>query len=119
MIGLALARLVDARGRIFRGVEAEVAHVAEHVPLRVLRAGVAEVGADAEIGGRSLADRPSLHRQPAQKCKAAAVEKLVADPGELRRQCGQREVGLGDAGNVGLGLGERPHGALDLGQVIG
>ena len=45
--------------------------------------------------------------------------ELVADPGKLRRQRRQWEVGLADAGNVGLGLGERPHGALDLGQVIG
>ena len=118
MIGLALACLVDARGRVLGGVEAEVAHVAENVPFRVLRPGVAEVTADPEVGGRSLTDRPSIDGETAHQGKAAAVDDLVADPCELRRQFRQREIGLGDAGDVGSRIGERPHGQLDLAEVL-
>jgi hypothetical protein len=117
VVGLAFAGLVHPRVEVLLRVAPKIADVPEHVSLGVLRAGVAQVRADAEVGRRRLTHRPTFDRQPAHEGKASAVEKLLADPGKLRRQRRQWEVGLGDAGNVGLALRERPHSALDLGLI--
>ena len=117
MIGLALAGLIHPRVEVLLRVAPKIADVPEHVSLGVLRPGVAQVRADAEVGRRRLTHRPTFDRRPAHEGKASAVEKLLADGGKLPGQRRQREVGLGDAGNVGLARRERPHGALDLGQV--
>jgi hypothetical protein len=66
--------------------ETEVIDVPELVSLRVLRAGVAEIGADAPIGGGAFDDRPVFNGHAAQQYKAAPVEDLGAKPLQHRHQ---------------------------------
>src|SRR5690348_18056852 len=70
----------------------EIVDMPEQVSLRVLRAGTAEMTADAPIRGRAPLDRPVLDRHAAQQHKAAAVEHLRAQAIEHRSEPRQREV---------------------------
>ena len=89
---LPLGGLVDADVRILRR-QAEIADMAEHVALGVLRPRVAEICADAPIGGGAFGDRPALDRQAADQHEAAAVQHLIAQPIQDRAECRQREIG--------------------------
>ena len=66
---LALGRLVGAHVRV-RCREAQIADMAQEMPLRVLRPGVAEIRADAPIGCRAVGDglpstgRPRISTKP-------------------------------------------------------
>src|SRR5207253_821740 len=72
--------------------EPQVAHVTEHVPLRVLRARVAEVRADPHEERRALSQGVALDWKTAEQGEAAAVEELLTELGEARRHRRQREV---------------------------
>ncbi len=113
---LALGGLVGADIGVGRG-DAEVGDMAQQMPHRVLRAGVAEIGADAPIGGRAVGDRPVLHRDAAQQDKAAAVEDLAAEPVEGRPQRRQREIGAGDLADVEPAGAHGFRRGLDLGEL--
>ena len=103
---LPLGGLVGAHVRV-RCREAQIAHMAQQMPLRVLRAGVAEIRADAPIGGGAVGDRPALDRQAADQHEAAPVQDFLAQPVEHRAECRQREIGAADLGDVEAALAHR------------
>ena len=96
---LPLGGLVDADVRV-PGRQAEVADMAEHMALRILRSGVAEIRADAPIGRGAFFDRPALNRQAAEQHEAAAVQHVIAQPVEDGAECRQREVGTRDRRDI-------------------
>jgi hypothetical protein len=116
VVGLALAGLVDADVGVV-ALQAEVADVAQHMPLGILRAGAAEMGPQAEEGGRRLAHRPALDRQATQQGEAAAVQHRAPDRRQARAEARQREVLAADRGDVALRGGEAPGGRVDLGHL--
>src|SRR5258705_250122 len=64
---LAFRRRIAAQIGIGRAEPStEVVNVAQQMPLRVLRAGAAEISADAPIGRRALCDRPLFDRHAAE-----------------------------------------------------
>src|SRR6516165_9082495 len=66
--------------------------VAAQMPLRVLRSGAAEIGADAPIGQGTVGNRPVFYRQATQQGKAAATEHLNAQLVQHRSERWQREI---------------------------
>ena len=82
---LPLGGLVDTDVRIL-GRQAEVADMAEHVALRILRSGVAEIRADAPIGRGAFFDRPVLDRaaRAAARSRGRSARRRAADPGRGR-----------------------------------
>ena len=86
-------------------------------PLRVLRAGAAEIAADAPIGGGTLGDRPVFDRHAAQQHEAAPVEHLGAQPVEHRSKCRQREVLAADVGDIKATPTHQLQCGFDLGDL--
>ena len=68
--------------------------MAQHVALRVLREGRAEMRADAPIDERGIGFRVALDRQATQQGEAAAVFEVVQNAGELSCHAGNRKVFL-------------------------
>ena len=77
MVGDVAGGAVAAHERI-GGVLAGVDDVAEQLALRVLRAGLAEVLAEAPVDERRALVAPALDRQAAHQQEAAAVAQLAA-----------------------------------------
>src|SRR6516164_373735 len=70
----------------------QIVDMAEQMPLRVLRSGTAEIGADAPIGQGTVGNRPVFYRQATQQGKAAATEHLNAQLVQHRSERWQREI---------------------------
>ncbi len=90
--------------------------MAEQVSLGVLRAGLAEIGADPPIGRRALGNRTILDRHAAQPHKAAPVNHLGAQPVEHRPERRQREIVAGDLGDIEAARPHVPRCLLDFGD---
>ena len=114
---LPLGGRVAADMRILRAQPLpQIIDMAEQVPLGVLRAGPAEIGADPPIGGRALLDRPVLDRHAAQPHKAASIHHLAAQPVQDRPERRQREIVACDRGDVEPARPHLPRRLLDLGD---
>ena len=120
--GLAFARLVDAHVGV-GAAQAQIAHMAEHMPARVLRARATQVRADAGEQRGAFEQRVPLHRQPPQQRKAASVQQFVTQRTQARRQPRQRKVGCGHRADARGGITglrkEAAHRAIELGQIVG
>jgi hypothetical protein len=113
---LPLGRLIGANIGVGRR-QPEIANMPEQVPLRILRAGVAEIGADTPIPGSAVGHRPALDPQAAHQYEAAAVEDFVTQPLEYGAEMRQREIRPGNVADIETA---GPHGGdrgLDLGNL--
>ena len=113
----AIARLVAARTEIGAPVGAEVAHMAQHIALRVLRESGAEVGADTPVDQRRIGLGVTRHGQATQQGEAAPAFKLLQDTRQFRRQARQREVTFAERRNADRARLHRCQCALQFGNV--
>ena len=95
---LARVGAVDAGLVDLGGVVAEVLDVAEDVAATVLGDEVAEVGAEAHVGGGGLLEGPDVGGEAFEEDEAAAVEEVGAERGKEGAEGGEGEVGLGYGG---------------------
>jgi hypothetical protein len=75
-MGLAFARLVDARVWIAAGAS-EIFNMTEQVPGSILHPQVAEMNTDHEKGSRRFAPGPTLDRKTFDQNKPASIEHLI------------------------------------------
>jgi hypothetical protein len=114
MEGLPFVRLVDSHIRIVAG-QPHVFHMTKNMAFRILRTCTAEVAANAKKGDCRFPQAPALHRQAAQQRKTATIQHLISQPGQARRQPGQRKIRRRQPCDGGIGPGGKPvHGRLHL-----
>jgi hypothetical protein len=113
---LAFRGRIAAQVGVGRAAPAEVVDVPEQVALGVLRAGAAEIAADAPIHCRTLGDRPILDGHAPQQHKAAPVEHRGSQPVQHRPECRQGEILAADVGDVEAARLHRFQRRLDLGK---
>ena len=116
--GLTHMRLVDADAGVLH-VQPEIAHMTQHMPLGVLRAGIAEMRAQSEERQRRLTPVVALDRQATQQHEAAALQQSAQCAIDLRLQAWQRKIGGRQRRDVGIARQQRRHRRIDLGDVVG
>ena len=75
-----------------RIVSTEILHVAEHMPLGVLRQGAAEAGADAPESNAGLRLVEIRNRQTADQDKPPPLQQLVVQRAQARVEAWQRKI---------------------------
>src|ERR1700712_3659463 len=108
---LPFGRLVDANPRVI-GPQPEVADMPEYMTLSVLRPGIAEVTADAPVGGGTFGDRPPLDRKAPDQHEAASLQHLLAQLVQHRPERWKREIGSAERGDIVVA--HRGNGGFDL-----
>ncbi len=119
MVGKSRGGLIAAIGRPVI-VQANILHVAQDMALGVLRHGLAQMRAEAEIGDAALPLRPAVDRHAAHQDEAPAVQRRLVDLVDQALERGHLEICRSDVGNVYAGFVQRLQrrcNRVDLGLV--
>ena len=113
---LARVGAVDADFVRLRGIFADVLDVPKNVATAVLADEVAKVGSQAHIRGGGFADGPFRGGEVFDQNETLAIEEFVAQGPEEGTESGEREVGLGYAGQGVFGIDVRVGGVREFGN---
>ena len=113
---LALTRLVDAGFRI-PAVLAQIADMAQQIPVRVLRSRTAQMGADTDEDRRRQFFTQPVNGKAAQHFEADAVDERLAQRFQSCPQRGYDEVVGCQPRKIGMPGEARARGRLQFGDI--